>query len=196
PDADSLPVREADESFRLLGSEVKETYLDSAKILKIAIQAGAWAIHPGYGFLSENALFAEDCAKAGIKFIGPSPETMKLLGSKVASKALAKQAKVPVVPGYEGELPTGEALQKLAAKIGYPLLIKAVGGGGGKGMRVVHGPEELEESARSAEREALAFFKDKTIFLEKYLEQPRHIEVQILGDEHGALVHLYERECS
>jgi len=196
PDADSLPVREADEAYRLSGSEVKETYLDSDRILAIAKEAGVWGIHPGYGFLSENAGFAEDCAKAGIKFIGPKPETMRLLGSKVASKQLAKQAKVPTVPGFEGELPEGKELAKLAEKIGYPLLIKAAAGGGGKGMRVVHGPEELEESARSAEREALAFFKDETIFLEKYLERPRHIEVQILGDEHGHLVHLFERECS
>jgi acetyl-CoA carboxylase biotin carboxylase subunit len=196
PDSESLHVREADEAFALAGSEVKETYLDSEKILTIAKQGGVWAIHPGYGFLSENAPFAEDCAKAGIKFIGPSSDTMRRLGSKVASKELAKKAKVPVVPGFEGELPDGEALKKLAAKIGYPLLIKAAAGGGGKGMRVVHGPEELEDAARSAEREALAFFKDKTVFLEKYLQRPRHIEVQILGDEQGNLVHLYERECS
>ena len=196
PDAGSLAVREADEAFRLPGAEVKETYLDSAKILAIAKEAGVWGVHPGYGFLSENAAFAEDCAQAGLKFIGPSPETMRRLGSKVESKLLAKKAKVPTVPGFEGELPSGKELEKLAAKIGYPLLIKAAAGGGGKGMRVVHKPEELEEAARSAEREALAFFKDKTIFLEKYLERPRHIEVQILGDEQGNLVHLYERECS
>ncbi len=196
PDADSLPVREADEAYRLPGSEVKETYLDSERILAIAKEAGVWGLHPGYGFLSENAGFAEDCANAGVKFIGPKPETMRVLGSKVASKQLAKQAKVPTVPGFEGDLPQGKDLAELAEKIGYPLLIKAAAGGGGKGMRVVHGPEELEESARSAEREALAFFKDKTIFLEKYLERPRHIEVQILGDAQGNLVHLYERECS
>ncbi|MFO1463622.1 MAG: biotin carboxylase N-terminal domain-containing protein [bacterium] len=196
PDADSTPVREADEAYRLPGAEVKETYLDSEKILAIARQAGVWGIHPGYGFLSENATFAEDCAKAGLKFIGPSPEAMRLLGSKVASKRLAAKAKVPTVPGFEGELPEGEALRQLAEQIGFPLLIKAAAGGGGKGMRVVHRAEDLEDSARSAEREALAFFKDKTIFLEKYLERPRHIEVQVLGDEQGNLVHLYERECS
>ncbi|MCE9625071.1 MAG: ATP-grasp domain-containing protein [Deltaproteobacteria bacterium] len=196
PDRDSLAVREADEAFRLAGSEVRETYLDSAKILEIAKSAGVWGVHPGYGFLSENADFAADCSKAGIKFIGPAPEAMRALGSKVASKRLAKQAKVPVVPGFEGELPEGQELQKIAVQIGFPLLIKAAAGGGGKGMRVVKAPEELEEAARSAEREALAFFKDKTIFLEKYLERPRHIEVQILGDEKGNLVHLYERECS
>ncbi len=142
-DADSLAVRRADESFRLPGTEVKDTYLDSEKILKIAQQAGAWAIHPGYGFLSENAGFAEDCARAGLKFVGPSPQTMRKLGSKLESKKLAKLSKVPVVPGSEGKLPEGEGLLKLAKKIGFPLLIKAAAGGGGKGMRIVHRAEEL-----------------------------------------------------
>ncbi|HCU24932.1 MAG TPA: biotin carboxylase [Deltaproteobacteria bacterium] len=196
PDADSLALREADEAFLLPGSEVRETYLDSEKILHIAREAQVWAIHPGYGFLSENADFAAACADAGVKFIGPSPEAMRRLGSKLESKKIAKQAKVPTVPGFEGELPSGQKLREIADNIGYPLLIKAAAGGGGKGMRVVHRAEDLEESARSAEREALAFFKDKTVFLEKYLERPRHIEVQILGDEHGNLVHLFERECS
>jgi len=195
-DAGSLPTRAADEAYLLPGSEVKDTYLDSEKILGIAKQAGVWAIHPGYGFLSENADFAAACAQHGIKFIGPAPESMRALGSKVASKQLAKQAKVPVVPGFEGELPQGKELKKIADKIGYPLLIKAAAGGGGKGMRIVHQAEELEDAARSAEREALAFFKDKTVFLEKYLQRPRHIEVQILGDERGNRVHLFERECS
>ena len=196
PDQNALHVQEADEAFPLEGIESKETYLDLEKVLKIAKEAKADAIHPGYGFLSENAEFAEACKKAKIKFIGPSPESMKLLASKVASKKLAQKAKVPTVPGYEGALPKGKELEKLAEEIGYPLLLKAAAGGGGKGMRVVHKAEELHEMAEGAEREALAFFKDKTLFIEKYVEEPKHIEVQLLGDEFGNLVHLFERECS
>ncbi|HEX5034474.1 MAG TPA: ATP-grasp domain-containing protein, partial [bacterium] len=148
------------------------------------------------GFLSENADFAEACAAADIRFIGPSPKVMRELGSKVASKRIAVQAKVPVVPGYEGAMPEGAELKKIAKKIGYPLLIKAAAGGGGKGMRVVSEEKDLESAVESAVREAFAFFKDGTVFLEKYLVNPRHIEVQILGDEKGNLVHLFERECS
>ncbi len=196
PDSQSLHVKEADESYPLHGIESKETYLDTEKVLRIAKEAKADAIHPGYGFLSENADFAEACAKAKIKFIGPSPASMKLLASKVASKELAKKTKVPIVPGHEGILPHGKELEKLAEKIGYPLLLKAAAGGGGKGMRVVHKASELEEGVEGAEREALAFFKDKTLFIEKYVEEPKHIEVQLLGDEKGNLVHLFERECS
>jgi acetyl-CoA carboxylase biotin carboxylase subunit len=201
PDKDSLHVREADEAFHLAGIEAFETYLDIDKILKIAKESKAEAIHPGYGFLSENAPFAEAVGKNKIKFIGPSPQALKILGSKVASKELAKKAQVPTVPGYaetKGQkgLPKGKELEKLANSIGYPLLIKAAAGGGGKGMRVVHQPEQLQEMVEGAEREALAFFKDKTLFIEKYFENPKHIEVQVLGDEKGNLVHLFERECS
>ncbi len=196
PDAHSLPVREADEAFRLPGSEVRDTYLDLERILDVAREAKVWGIHPGYGFLSENAAFAEACEREGFRFIGPKGEVMRRLGSKVAAKQLAKEAKVPVLPGYEGEIPEEEELKKLAKKIGYPLLIKAAAGGGGKGMRVVHDPGELPHALESARREAQAFFKDPTVFFEKYLSHPRHIEVQILGDEKGNLVHLFERECS
>lgn len=196
PDSDALHVQEADEAYPLKGIESKESYLDAEKVLKIAKEAKVDAIHPGYGFLSENADFAEACAKANIKFIGPSPESMRLLASKVSSKELAKKTKVPIVPGHEGLLPRGKELEKIADKIGYPLLLKAAAGGGGKGMRVVHQASELEEMVEGAEREAIAFFKDKTLFIEKYVEHPKHIEVQLLGDEHGNLVHLFERECS
>lgn len=195
-DAEAKHVKAADESYPLHGFEARETYLDIGKVLKIAKDSKSNLIHPGYGFLSENAIFAEECAKAGIKFIGPSPQAMRNLGSKVASKEIARKAKVPVVPGYEGEIPSEEELQKIASQIGYPLLIKASAGGGGKGMRVVHKPEELKDATAAAQREALAFFKDEKIFLEKYIEKPRHLEVQILGDEKGNLVHLFERECS
>ncbi|MBL7685733.1 MAG: ATP-grasp domain-containing protein, partial [Deltaproteobacteria bacterium] len=196
PDHDSLIVKEADEAVCLNGIESRETYLDIDKIIEAALSTGAQAIHPGYGFLSENAAFAEACEKSHLKFIGPPLSSIRLLGSKVASKKLAQEAKVPTVPGFEGEIPKGEALQKLADSIGYPLLIKAAAGGGGKGMRVAHNASELEEMVEGAEREALAFFKDKTLFLEKYFQGPKHIEVQVLGDEHGNLIHLFERECS
>jgi acetyl-CoA carboxylase biotin carboxylase subunit len=201
PDAEALHVKEADEAYSLNGIESAETYLDIQKIIQIAKDANVDAIHPGYGFLSENAEFAEACEKAKIKFIGPDPKSLKMLGSKIASKELAKKAKVPTVPGYVGAtgrspLPHGKELKKLADEIGYPLLVKAAAGGGGKGMRVVHHPDELEGSVEGAEREAFAFFKDKTLFIEKYFENPKHIEVQILGDEKGNLVHLFERECS
>lgn len=196
PDSDALHVQEADEAFCLEGIESKETYLDIEKILTICKQAHVDAVHPGYGFLSENTEFAQACEKAKIKFIGPSVKSMKLLASKVASKTLAKKANVPVVPGYEGKLPAGKELEKLATTIGYPLLLKATAGGGGKGMRIVNHPSELHENVKAAEREALAFFKNSTLFIEKYIEHPKHIEVQILGDEHGHLVHLFERECS
>ncbi len=196
PDSDSLPVQEAEEAYSLEGVEAQETYLDISKIIAIAKKAKADAIHPGYGFLSENAEFAEACAKAKIKFVGPSPKILKLLGSKIESKKLAQKAKVATVPGTDNLVGARCNVPLLAKKIGYPLLIKASAGGGGKGMRIAHQPNELEEMIQGAEREALAFFKDKTLFLEKYFENPKHIEVQILGDEKGNLVHLFERECS
>ncbi len=205
PDSSSLHVQEANEAYPLEGIESKETYLDIEKIITIAKKAKVDAIHPGYGFVSENAEFAQACEKAKIKFIGPSVKAMKLLASKVASKELAKKVKVPVVPGTVGAnlvfaqnkgRSQGSPLQELAKEIGYPLLLKATAGGGGKGMRIVHKASELQEGVEGAEREALAFFKDKTLFIEKYIENPKHIEVQLLGDEHGNLVHLFERECS
>jgi 3-methylcrotonyl-CoA carboxylase alpha subunit len=195
-DRDGLPVKLADESYLLRGTEVGETYLDIGQILHIAKNAKVDAIHPGYGFLSENSAFAEACAKEKIKFIGPSVKTLKLLGDKMAAKQLAQKAKVPVIAGYSGELPKGKDLEKIARDIGFPILVKAAAGGGGKGMRVVKDFPSLEDAVQSAAREAQAFFKDDRVFLEKYISHPRHIEVQILGDEKGNIVHLYERECS
>jgi acetyl-CoA carboxylase biotin carboxylase subunit len=195
-DRDSLPVKSADESYSLRGTEVSETYLDIEQILHIAKKAKVDAIHPGYGFLSENPVFAEACAKAKIKFVGPSVKTLKLLGDKVAAKQLAEKAKVPVVPGYSGKLPSGKELEKIAAEVGFPILVKAAAGGGGKGMRVVQDKTSLEEAVGSAAREARAFFKDDRVFLEKYISHPRHIEVQILADQKGKVLHLFERECS
>lgn len=195
-DADSLPVQMADESYLLKGNEVAETYLDISKILAIAKEAGADGIHPGYGFLAENPDFAEQCRRAGVKFIGPSPEAMRRLGDKIAAKQLARQAKVSVLPGYDGKISQGRKLQEVADEIGYPILIKAAAGGGGKGMRVVQGSQTLAEEVAAARREGKAYFGDDRVFLEKYLPEPRHIEVQILGDEAGQVVHLFERECS
>jgi acetyl-CoA carboxylase biotin carboxylase subunit len=195
-DRDSLPVTSADESYLLRGTEVSETYLDIPQILQIARSAKVDAIHPGYGFLSENPDFAAACGKAKIKFIGPSVKTLRLLGDKVAAKQLAQKAKLPVVSGFAGVLPKGKELEKIARDIGFPILVKAAAGGGGKGMRIVKDLQSLEEAVSSAAREAQAFFKDDRVFLEKYISHPRHIEVQILGDEKGNVVHLFERECS
>ncbi len=195
-DADSLPVQMADESYLLQGIEVSETYLNQEQILHWAREAKVDALHPGYGFLSENAGFAERCAQEGIVFIGPAAATIRVLGDKVASKQLAREAQVPVLPGFDGDLPQGENLRKIAEEIGFPILVKASAGGGGKGMRVVHDAAQLEEAVAVAEREGLAYFGNKKVFLEKYVTQPRHVEVQILGDQHGQVVHLFERECS
>lgn len=195
-DQDSLAVQHADESYALKGEEVGETYLDQEQILGIAKACGAKAVHPGYGFLSENAAFAEACEQAGLIFIGPKPETIRQLGDKITSKRLAEAAKVPVIPGHQGEVPQGKDLDKLARKIGFPLMIKATAGGGGKGMRIVAEPKQLAESLDGAAREAAAYFGNAEVFIEKYLENPRHIEVQILGDTKGKVVALGERECS
>jgi len=195
-DKDSLAVQQAEESYALEGNEVGETYLNVEQILAVAKQCGAQAVHPGYGFLSENADFAERCAAAGLVFIGPKPETIRQLGDKVISKRMADQAGVPVIPGHQGEMPKGKALDQVAAKIGFPLMIKASAGGGGKGMRIVAGPEQLADALAAASREAAAYFGNPEVFLEKYLENPRHVEVQILGDNQGRVVALGERECS
>ncbi len=195
-DAASKFVKAADEAFPLRGTEVAETYLDIAQILELARRAKADAIHPGYGFLSENPSFAQACSQAKIKFIGPRPEVLQKLGNKVAAKQLAEQVGVPVIPGFASELPKGKKLQNIAEQIGFPVLVKAAAGGGGKGMRVVHDSKSLEEAVSSAAREAQAYFKDERVFFEKYIPNPRHIEVQILGDEAGNILHLFERECS
>lgn len=195
-DQDSLPVEMADEAYLLQGQEVAETYLDQEQIFRIAKGAKVDAVHPGYGFLSENSAFAKGCASHGLTFIGPEAKTLSQLGDKIASKALAEQAGVPTIPGQSGELPSGKKLKSLAEKIGYPLLVKAAAGGGGKGMRAVHSSEGLAEAIAAAKREGQAYFGDDRVFLEKFIEKPRHVEVQILGDGKGQLIHLYERECS
>ncbi len=189
-------VREADESYPLHGSAAADTYLNREAILTIAANCGAEAIHPGYGFLSENADFAAACARRGLVFIGPPPEAMRALGSKAAARALAQQHDVPVVPGVDGLGRNDEELLVAAEAIGYPVLIKASAGGGGKGMRVVGEPADLRDALQAARREAQSAFGDPHVLLEKYFPAIHHVEIQVLGDHHGQLLHLYERECS
>jgi len=195
PDADAPFVAAADESVRLPGATPAETYLRGDLVVAAALATGAQAVHPGYGFLSENAGFARDCAAAGLVFVGPTPEAIDAMGSKTAAKELMAAVGVPVLPGIiVGEDTTD--LPGRAAAIGYPVLVKAVFGGGGRGMRIVAGPDELLEAVEGARREAVSAFGDGTVFLERYVERPRHVEVQVVGDTHGTVVHLFERECS
>ena len=189
-------VRVADEAVRIGPAPARESYLVVNAILDAARMTGAHAIHPGYGFLSENAAFSEAVTDAGLVFIGPPAQVIGKLGSKQAAKRIAKAAGVPVVPGYEGDDQATSAFVAAAGGIGYPLLVKASAGGGGKGMRIVRAEGELVEAIDRARGEAKSAFGDDTLLLEKYVERPRHIEIQILGDEHGNVVHLWERECS
>src|SRR5579871_4050007 len=195
-DRHALHVAMADEAVHIGPAKAAESYLDWKRILKAAKDSGAEAVHPGYGFLSENAEFATHCQQAGIVFIGPSVEAIELMGSKSAAKSLMEKAKVPVTPGYHGDDQSLKTLEAEAKRIGYPLLIKAVAGGGGKGMRIVRAPAEFKEALKGAQREAKASFGDDHVLLERYIEQPRHIEFQVFGDSHGNVVHLNERECS
>ena len=194
PDADMPFVREADEAVHLPGSTPGDTYLNIPAILAAVAATGADAVHPGYGFLSEQAPFARACAEAGVIFVGPTPEAIEAMGSKLAAKALMEQAGVPVLPG--ATVTAGDDVLAAGEAVGYPVLVKAAFGGGGRGMRVVHTPDELAEAVASAEREAASAFGDGTVFLERFVVDPRHIEVQIFGDTHGNVIHLFERECS
>ena len=189
-------VRAADDAVRLGPGPAADSYLRAELILDAARTTGAAAIHPGYGFLSENAGFADACLAAGLAWIGPPPAAMRALGDKARAKALAEANEVPVLPGYHGEDSTDDALRRAADGIGYPLLVKASAGGGGRGMRVVREPGELPEALAAARREAAASFGDDRLLLERFVERPRHVEVQILGDAHDSLIHLGERECS
>lgn len=189
-------VRFADEAVLIGPPPSAESYLQQGRILEAAVSVGADAIHPGYGFLSENAGFAERCAQAGLVFIGPSPASIQQMGSKAAARQLMTSHGVPVVPGYDGADQSLATLLDRVAEIGFPLLIKASAGGGGKGMRIVRTLESFEGHLEAARREALSAFGDDTILLERYVERPRHVEFQILGDQYGTLLHLFERECS
>ena len=189
-------ARQADESYELPGVTARDTYLNQALIIEIARATGADAIHPGYGFLSENADFAEACQEHRIHFIGPTPGAMRALGSKVGARLIAKQAKVPVIPGVDGAEFGDDELEEAADQLGYPVLIKASGGGGGKGMRVVWSKDEFQSALRTARNESLSSFGSDHILVEKYFTEIRHVEIQVLGDRHGNIVHLFERECS
>jgi acetyl-CoA carboxylase biotin carboxylase subunit len=194
-DRGALHVSKADEAYLVGPAPARESYLNVAKILEVARSCGAEAIHPGYGFLSENARFARACAETGIKFIGPPPSAMELMGSKTRARTAMQAAGVPMVPGSARGLSVSEA-EEMAAKVGFPVMIKAAAGGGGKGMRLVRTPAELKPSFETAQSEALRSFNDGEIYLEKFIENPRHIEIQVLADEHGNGVYLGERECS
>jgi propionyl-CoA carboxylase alpha chain len=198
-DQDAPYVAQADESVHLPGTAPADTYLRSDLVLAAAVRAGADAVHPGYGFLSENADFARACTEAGVIFVGPSPEAILAMGSKIAAKDMMRAAGVPVLPGVTVESGADEDPARLraeAASVGFPILVKAAFGGGGRGMRIVRSEDELLEAVASARREATSAFGDGTVFLEKFVETPRHIEVQIFGDRYGTVVHLGERECS
>jgi acetyl-CoA carboxylase, biotin carboxylase subunit len=195
-DRRSLPVLLADEAYPIGPAPSRESYLRGEAIVTLAREIGADAIHPGYGFLSENAAFARDCREAGVTFIGPSPEAMAAMGSKVEARRRMIAAGVPVVPGGQDPLPDVEAATAAAAGIGYPVLLKASAGGGGKGMRMVREAGELAAAYRSARSEAAASFGDDAVYVEKYIERPRHVEIQVMGDLHGRVVSLGERECS
>lgn len=194
-DAQALHVALADEAVPIGPPPPRESYLNGARILQVALERGCDAIHPGYGFLSENAAFADAVAAAGLAFIGPGGDAMRRMGSKTSARAAMAAAGVPVVPGYQ-ESQADSDLIVAAEAMGYPVLVKATAGGGGKGMRIVHRAEDLPPALESARREALNAFGDERIYLEKLIEQPRHIEFQIFADHYGAVVHLFERECS
>jgi 3-methylcrotonyl-CoA carboxylase alpha subunit len=195
-DADALHVRVADEAHLIGPPAARESYLVADKLIEVARKSGAQCIHPGYGFLSENAAFAEACAAAGIVFVGPPPSAIRAMGLKDQAKALMEKAGVPVVPGYHGELQDPKFLKEKAYQIGYPVLIKAVAGGGGKGMRRVDKHAEFDAALESATREGQSSFGDPRVLIEKYVTAPRHIEMQVFADSHGNVIHLNERDCS
>ena len=195
-DRRALHVREADEAYLLGGAEAAASYLHIERILAVAEESGADAIHPGYGFLAENPAFAEACIKAGLRFIGPPPEAIRAMGDKTLARQMMREAGVPIPPGTTEAVRDVEEAQAIAEHIGYPVLIKAAAGGGGKGMRLVFKPEEFPAAFRGAQSEARSAFGDERVYIEKYLQEPRHIEFQILADAYGHVVHLFERECS
>src|SRR5437667_9436430 len=195
-DENSLHVRFADEDVCIGPARSADSYLNVPAVISAAEITGADAIHPGYGFLSESAYLAEDCEACHIKFIGPDPQVIRLMGDKARARRVMKKAGVPVLPGSDGPLDNEEKALKLAKEIGYPVIVKATAGGGGRGMRVVRAPAELSHAVKTAQREAEAAFGVADVYIEKYIESPRHIEFQILGDHYGSVIHLGERECS
>ena len=195
-DAGALHVQAADRAYPIGPAAARESYLNIGRIIETARKAGAEAIHPGYGFLSENAEFADACAAAGIVFVGPPASAMRAMGSKSAAKALMETSGVPLLPGYHGDRQDADFLEDQAVRIGFPVVIKAVSGGGGRGMRVVTAAAEFASALGSARQEAASAFGDDRVLVERYLQRPRHIEVQVFADTHGNAVHLFERDCS
>jgi len=195
-DERALHVQEADEAIAIGGFTPRESYLVIEKVMQAAIQTGVDAIHPGYGFLSENAVFAQAVADAGMVFIGPSPRAIHMLGDKTEARDLAIKADVPISPGSDGAVEDFDAARAVVDRIGYPVIIKAAAGGGGKGMRIVENASEIESAFRMAQGEALTSFNDGRVFIERYIVSPRHIEIQILADHHGTVLYFPERECS
>ena len=195
-DREALHVKLADEAYCIGSPVAQESYLAIERIVDAAKQSGADAVHPGYGFLSENPEFALACLDAQLVFIGPSPQSLALMGNKIASRKAVQKAGVPIIPGTDASLNSLEDALRLAPQIGYPVMLKASGGGGGKGLRVVTSAAELRSAYETTQNEAASSFKDSTLFLEKYLKRPRHVEVQVLGDLEGNIIHLGERECS
>jgi 3-methylcrotonyl-CoA carboxylase alpha subunit len=196
PDANALHVRTADRAISIGPAPARDSYLNIPRIIAAARQAGADAVHPGYGFLAENPAFAEACADNGLIFIGPSPAAMLAMGSKSAAKALMEQSGVPLLPGYHGDNQDAAFLADQAVRVGFPVMVKAVAGGGGRGMRIVATANEFAAALAAARHEAVSAFGDDRVLIERYLDRPRHIEVQIFGDAHGNMVHLFERDCS
>jgi 3-methylcrotonyl-CoA carboxylase alpha subunit len=195
-DRDAMHVSLADEAYPIGAAPPLESYLVAERIIEAALRSGAQAVHPGYGFLSENADFSDACVAAGLVFIGPPAASMRAMGSKAAAKALMEKSGVPLVPGYHGDAQDHSTFAAACAEIGYPVLIKASAGGGGKGMRVVERAEDLAEAFDAARREAASSFGDDRVLVEKYLTRPRHIEIQVFADTHGNCVSLFERDCS
>ena len=195
-DAGALHVRQCDEAYPIGPAAVSESYLRIDKLIEVARKSGAQCVHPGYGFLSENAEFAQACADAGLVFVGPPPQAIRAMGLKGSAKALMEQAGVPVVPGYHGDRQEPAFLKQKAYEIGYPVLIKAVAGGGGKGMRRVDKHADFEAGLEAAQREAKNSFGNARVLIEKYVTAPRHIEMQVFADTHGNAIHLNERDCS
>jgi acetyl-CoA/propionyl-CoA carboxylase biotin carboxyl carrier protein len=196
PDRSALHVATADEAYLIGSGPAVESYLRSDRIVEVARRAGAEAVHPGYGFLAENAAFARQVADAGLVWIGPPPEAIEAMGSKIAARERMRGAGVPIVPGTTEPTTSADDVRRIAAEIGYPVAIKASGGGGGRGLKIAGSPDEVERAYDSARREGEAYFADSAVYVERYLDDPRHVEVQILADDHGHVIHLGERDCT
>src|SRR5213079_1654659 len=196
PDRNAVHVAYADEAYLIGGGAPAESSLDQAAVLDAARRAGADAVHPRYGFLAENGAFARACGERGVVWIGPPPEAIEAMGSKIEARERMRAAGVPIIPGVTEPVSSVEEVRALGDELGWPIAIKASAGGGGKGLKVVRGPEEAERAFESARREGEAYFSDATVYVERYLEDPRHVEVQVLADGHRNVIHLGERDCT